>query len=404
MQKAFKYRIYPNKLQQDFLAQQFGATRFVFNYFLNQRKNEYLTSKTSLNYYDNAKSLTELKQQDGYDWLYDINAQTLQASLRNLETAYTNFFQKRTKFPNFKKRSNKQCIKIPQAFRIENNHLWIPKLKSGIRLVQHRPTVGKIICLFISKTATEKYFVSILCEIDDAKPLPKTDKQIGIDLGLTNLLTTSDNEIIANPRNRKRLQKKLAYKQKQLSKKQKGSNNRNKSRIEVAKIHEQIANSRLDYLHKISNRLVSENQTIITETLSVANMMKNHKLAGAISDASWSELLRQLKYKSEWYGRTFSQIDRFFPSSKTCNGCQFVLETLSLAIREWGCPNCKQHNKRDHNAAKNILDMGLKNLSGIGMLLDIKQKLVEALIPADGIVSVGKSSRRNKKLLPLWQG
>jgi putative transposase len=398
MQKSFHFRIYPNEKQRGFLAQQFGAARFVYNYFLLQRKQEYLNSKKSLNYYDNAKSLTELKAKPEYEWLYGINAQTLQASLRNLETAYTNFFQKRSRFPNFKKRSNKQCIKIPQAFRIENNHLFIPKLKSGIRLNQHRKLDGKTICIFISKTSSDKYYASILCEIVEATLLHPSEKKIGIDLGLTHLLTTSDGEAIHNPKHSKRLQKKLAFKQRQLSKKQKGSNNRNKARKQVALIHEQIANSRSDYLHKVSKRLIDENQVIVSETLSVINMMKNHCLAGSIADASWGELLRQLKYKSGWYGRTFVQIDRFFPSSKTCGGCQYVLNSLPLSVREWDCPNCKQHNHRDINAAKNILD-----ISGYGTQSDTKQKRGEALTSDDFLLKIVKVKSLKREISPLGQ-
>jgi putative transposase len=405
VQRAYKYRIYPTAEQQEFFSRQFGAARFVYNYFLNQRKTEYLNNGKSLNYYDNSKELTTLKTQDGYAWLYDINSQTLQASLRNLEVSYTNFFAKRAKFPKFKKRSNKQCIKIPQNFKVEGKKLFIPKFKTGIEIVLHQSLPTKPTCCFISKTPTNKYYASFLYEVD-IQPLSKSDQTIGIDLGLTNLLITSNGGAIANPKHSKKLQKKLAFKQRQLSKKQKGSNNRNKARIQVALIHEQIANSRNDYLHKVSKKLVDENQVIITETLAVANMMKNHNLAGAIQDASWGELLRQLEYKSGWYGRTFYQIDMFFPSSKTCNGCQFIMDTLSLSMREWDCPNCQQHNDRDINAACNIRDQGIKNLSiakaidgtsGCGMQSDDKQKLGEAFSSADGSVSVSKKSRRNEK-------
>jgi putative transposase len=390
-QKAFKYRIYPTKLQQDFLAQQFGAVRFVYNRFLSNRKDEYLNNKKSLNYYDDAKSLTNLKTQDGYEWLYDINSQTLQASLRNLEVSYQNFFKKRSKFPRFHKKSNKQCIKIPQHFSIENDKLFIPKLKTGIEIVLHRDLPEKQTCCFISKTASNKYYVSFLCEVD-IKPLAKSKKTIGIDLGIKSLLVCSDGQVIPNQKHYRQSEKQLGYEQKQLSNKKQASNNKNKQRKVVAKINEYIANSRKDYLHKISKRLIDENQVIITESLSVKNMMKNHKLAKSIQDASWSELIRQLDYKSKWYGRTFHQIDMFFPSSKTCNDCQFVVDSLPLNIREWSCPNCNKHNDRDLNASLNIRDVGLKDLtviSGCGMQSDTKQKLAEA--------SGSKLSRRSKK-------
>ena len=387
-QKSFQYRIYPTKLQQDFLAKQFGAVRFVYNRFLANRKDEYLNNKKSLTYYDDAKNLTELKTKDGYNWLYDINSQTLQASLRNLEVAYQNFFKKRAKFPTFHKKSNKQCIKIPQYFLIENNKLYIPKLKTGIEIVLHRKLPEKQTCCFISKTASGKYYVSFLCEVD-IKPLAKSNKTVGIDLGIKSLLVCSDGQIVPNQKYYRKSENKLRYEQKQLSKKQKGSSNKNKQRKVVARINEYIANSRKDYLHKVSKKLIDENQVIITESLFVKNMMKNHCLAKSITDCGWGELLRQLDYKSIWYGRTFYQIDMFFPSSKTCNGCQFVADSLPLNIREWACPNCKQHNNRDLNASLNIRDKGLKDLSGCGIQSDIKQKLVEA--------SGSNQSRRSKK-------
>jgi len=379
MQKAFKFRFYPTEAQKDFLSQQFGAVRFIYNFFLAHRKDEYLNNKKSLTYYDDAKGLTELKSKNGYEWLYDINSQTLQASLRNLEVAYTSFFKKRTKFPRFHSKKNRQSIKIPQNFKIENNRLFIPKLKDGIKINQHQPLAGKITCCFISKTPSDKYYVSILCETDTVQ-LKKNDNVIGIDLGSKYLVVSSDKNKIDNPKFYRKLEKKLIFEQRQLSHKQKGSNNKNKQRKVVAKIHERIANSRNDFLHKLTKQLIDENQVIIAETLSVKNMMKNHCLAKSISDASWGELVRQLEYKSKWYGRTFHQIDKFFPSSKTCHNCQFVLNDLPLSIREWDCPSCKQHHDRDINASLNIRDKGMidLNLSGCGIQSDIKQKRGEA--------------------------
>jgi putative transposase len=401
MQRAFQYRIYPTKDQQEFLARQFGAVRFVYNRFLSNRKDEYLNNKKSLNYYDDAKSLTELKSQDGYEWLYEINSQTLQASLRNLEVSYQNFFKKRAKFPRFHSRKNKQCIKIPQHFKIEDcslrgdkiedHKLFIPKLKEGIEIILHRDLPKKQTCCFISKTSSDRYYVSFLCEVE-IEPLEKSDSIIGIDLGIKSLIVSSNGQVIENKNFYKRSEKKLAYDQRQLSKKKLGSSNRNKQRKEVAKINEYIANCRKDYLHKVSKKLIDENQVIITESLSVKNMMSNHYLAKSITDASWSELLRQLEYKANWYGRTFYQIYKFFPSSKTCNHCQFVLDDLPLSIREWNCPNCKEQNDRDLNAALNIRDKGMKDLSGLGINSDIKQKLVERL---------PKATLRSKKPLAL---
>lgn len=376
-QKAFQYRIYPTKQQQDFLAKQFGAVRFVYNRFLANRKDEYLNNKKSLNYYDDAKTLTELKNQSGYEWLYDINSQTLQASLRNLEVSYQNFFKKRAKFPHFHSKKNKQCVKIPQHFKIKNGELFIPKLEEGIKIVFHCPLPEKQTCCFISKTSSDKYYVSFLCEVD-IKPLVKSNKTIGIDLGIKSLLVSSDGQVIPNQKYLKRSEKKLAYEQRQLSKR-KQNKQKEKQRKKVAKIHEYISNCRKDNLHKISKKLINENQVIIAESLSIKNMMQNHLLAKGIQDASWGELLRQLEYKSKWYGRTFYQIDKFFPSSKTSNCCQFIIDDLPLNIREWNCPICNSLLNRDLNAAKNIRDKGLKDLSGLGIKSDIKQKLVKAL-------------------------
>lgn len=384
MQKAFKFRLYPTEAQKEFLSRQFGAVRFVYNHFLAIRKDEYLNNKKSLNYYDDAKHLTELKNQDGYEWLYEINSQTLQASLRNLEVSYQNFFKKRTKFPKFHSKKNRQCIKIPQNFKVKNNKLYIPKLKTGIEIRQHQAIAGKMISCLLSKTPTDKYFVSILCETD-FEPLNIHESIAGIDLGIKHLIVSSTGQRVENPKFTRQMEKKLAYEQKQLSKKQPGSNNKNKQRKIVAKTHEYIANSRKDFLHKTSKKLIDENQVIIAESLSVKNMMRNHCLAKSINDAGWGELLRQLEYKAKWYGRTFHQIDKFFPSSKTCNGCQFILDELPLNVREWDCPNCKQHNNRDLNAAMNIRDKGLKDLSGCGTQSDIKQKLAEASASAESL-------------------
>jgi putative transposase len=378
--KSYKFRIYPTKEQQGFLARQFGAARFIYNLFLAKRKEEYMNNKKSLNYFDDAKSLTLMKKEEGFEWLNDINSQTLQSSLRNLEVAYQNFFKKRAMFPKFHAKSNKQCIKIPQNFCVEDAKLYIPKLKTGIKIVLHRELPSKPTCCFISKTPSGRYYASFPCE-EEVKPLPKLNHAVGIDLGIKSLLVTSDGEVIDNKNVYRSMEKVLAYEQRQLSKKKKGSKSREKQRLVVAKINEYIANCRRDHLHKVTKQLIDENQVIITESLAVKNMIKNHCLAKSIQDASWGELLRQLDYKAEWYGRTLYQIDRWFPSSKTCNDCQFVVDSLPLNIREWTCPHCKRHHDRDANAALNIRDKGLldlRDLSGCGMQSDTKQKRVEA--------------------------
>jgi putative transposase len=383
--KAFRYRIYPSKEQEAFLAKSFGCNRFVFNFFLNRRKQEYTNSKNNLNYYDLAKELTQLKQRQEFSWLNDVNSQMLQSSLRNIETAYTKFFTKQNKFPRFKSKKNEQCFKIPQAFSIEDGLLWIPKLKSGIKIRLHSPIGGKFVSCCIRKTCSGKYYASIQTELEIAK-LPLSNNKVGLDLGIKHLITDSNGNKIDNLKAYKSKQKKLAYRSKQLSKKQKGSSNRNKARILLALIHEKISNIRKDYLHKLSHKIVSDNQVIICEDLSVIKMMKNHNLSKSIVDASWGELLRQLEYKSEWYGRTFYKIDKYFPSSKMCNQCNYVLQDMELKVREWECPKCHAKHDRDKNAANNILEQGLKDLGLWNVIPEknsekdsLKQKLGEAL-------------------------
>ena len=377
--KTFRYRIYPTEDQKVLLAKHFGAKRFVYNFFLDERKKTYLESKKSLNYYDNAKRLTEIKHSEEYIWMKEINSQSLQSSLRDLDVAYTRFFSKQGMFPRFKSRHDKQSFRIPQFVEYKDGELWIPKFKKAITVKEDRPLTGEILFATISKTPTNKYFVSIICNTD-YKPYAKNKNNIGVDLGIKDLAICSDGKVYENIKVTKKHEKILAYEQRQLSKKQKGSKNRNKQRIKVAKVHERIGNARLNHIHNITTTIVRENQTICVEDLSVKNMMKNHCLSKSISDASWGEFLRQLKYKSEWNGRNLVSINKFFPSSKTCNKCKFINQDLTLADREWVCPSCGEKLNRDLNASENILEQGINNFnSGCGIYSESKQKLVEAL-------------------------
>ncbi len=285
-------------------------------------------------------------------------------------------------------------------------------MKTLIKIKQDRELPSKPSSVTISKTPSGKYYASFICKIEQ-DPLPELNKQIGIDLGIKDLVITSNGDHFSNSKLTKQFQKELTHKQRKLSKKKKGSNNRNKARIEVAKVHEKITFKRLDSLHKISRKLINENQVIIAEDLNVAGMIQNHKLAKAIQDVSWYELIRQLKYKSEWAGRTFHQISTWFPSSKTCNNCHYIMDKLPLSIRNWICPNCHIEHDRDINAAKNILEKGLKDLedmkdskdlknskelqkSGLGTKSDLKQKLVEALPSAEESKRKPKARRQGK--------
>lgn len=385
--KAYIFRLYPSNSQIELLAKHFGCCRFIYNHFLRQRIDYYTLNKgkekQSLNYHDTAKMLTELKKQPDTSWLNESNSQSLQQSLRHLDNAYNNFFNNGFKFPNFKKKSRKQSFSVPQHFKIdvETKQLHIPKL-SPLKIVLHRKIEGKMKNVTISKTPSGKYFASILCEIErDIKPKQKGG-EIGIDLGLKSFLVASNGEIVYAPKYLHKSESKLKYFQKLLSRKIKGSNRKNKARIRVARIHEKISNQRNDFLHKLSCRLVSENQAIFTENLNVKGIMANHCLAKSVSDSGWSEFIRQLKYKTKWDGVYFGQIDRFFPSSKRHNSCGWINESLTLADREWTCQGCGQVVDRDFNAAQNILQFGK---------LQVGQELSEPL----------KRSRRDGAVRPL---
>lgn len=362
--RTYKFRLYPNKVQADLLARHFGCARFVYNYFLNQRKEQYRLTGKSDNYYAQAKALTALKKQETTAWLKDVNSQTLQFAIRSLEVAYTNFFQKRAKFPNFKSKHSKNSFTVPQFASIADNWLFIPKFKEGIKCRVHREIKGKIGKVTISKTPSGKYFVSVFTEEEYATPLERTNKSVGVDMGLKNLLITSEGETFKNNRYARRYERKLAKAQQHLSRKKKGSRGFENQKLKVARLHEKIANCRADYLHKCSISLVRRYDTICIEDLNVKGMERNHHLAKSITDASWGSFVSMLAYKAEWNGKKVVKIDRYFPSSQTCNVCGYVnKQTKDLSVREWECPICHTHHNRDVNAAINILRFGLNHIS-----------------------------------------
>ena len=361
--KTYKFRIYPTAEQEVLLAKHFGCTRFVYNHFLNERKEQYQKDKKSDNYYAQAKSLTEIKKKEDTEWLKEVNSQTLQFALRSLDTAFLNFFRGNAQFPKFKSRKHKNTFTIPQFGSISNGLLYIPKFKDGIKINLHRDVVGKIGKMNIAKTPTGKYYVSIFTE-QIIEELPKTNKQVGIDLGIKDFVITSDNKKFKNNRYTKKYAKKLKKAQQHLSRKKKGSNGFEKQKLKVAKIHEKIASCRLDTLHKVSYELVRDNGLIVIEDLHVKGMIKNHKLSKHIADASWGNFVNLLQYKCDWYGRELVKVNRFFPSSKTCNVCGWINQNLNLSIREWTCKSCGVVHDRDGNASINILKEGLKYTSG----------------------------------------
>jgi putative transposase len=322
--KSFKFRIYPNGEQEFLMAKHFGACRFVFNHYLNRRKESYLEDKTSLNYYDNANDLTQLKKDENFNWLKEINSQSLQSSLRNLDTAYGKFFRKQTKFPRFKSKYDRQSFKIPQNVLIIENKLTIPKFKEGIKINLHREIEGKIIFATISKSTTGKYYVSLTCEVQ-YQPYEKTGSKVGIDTGIKDLAILSDGTTYENIKTLKNNLKKLKYESKTTYlRKVKGSSSRNKQRKNLAVLHEKITNVRKDYLHKVSTEIIKNHDVICIEDLAVKNIMKNHKLAQAMSDVSLGSFYGMLEYKSGWNNKQFVKIDRFFPSSKMCSNCGWI--------------------------------------------------------------------------------
>jgi putative transposase len=361
MRKAFKYRFYPTTEQESLLRRTMGCARLVYNKALAARTEAWYERQERIDFVKTSSMLTAWKKEEGLDFLNEVSSVPLQQGLRNLQKAFTNFFAGRTKYPNFKKKSNGGSAEFTKAaFRWRDGQVFLAKCTEAlpIRWSRDLPFGCEPSTITVKLEPSGRWFVSLLVDTDIAQ-LPKTDKQIGLDVGVTSLIATSNGDKIANPKHFKQLRKKLKSVQKALSRKQKGSNNRHKARIEVAKIHAQITDARLDFLHKLTTQLVRENQTIVVEDLAIKNMVKNHKLAVSISDASWGELIRQLAYKCEWYGRELIKIDRWFPSSKRCGNCGHIVDKLPLNIREWECPKCGVNHDRDINASKNILAAGL---------------------------------------------
>ncbi len=369
VKRAYKERFYPTPEQEKLLAQSFGCARFVYNNTLRFRTDAYNNDGKSVSHSEAEKRLVSLKKE--FPWLNDVSSVLLQQCLRDQQEAFKNFWTGRAKYPNFKKKHSKQSIRLTKAaFKVKKGQLFIAKSKEPLNIRWSRELPSEPSSVTISKDRAGRYFVSMLCEFD-AKPMPISNKTVGIDLGLNDLFITSDGEKSGNPRHTRRYEKKLAYLQRKLAKKQKGSSNRAKARLKVARLHAKIADCRMDATHKASRKLINENQVVVCENLAVKNMIRNPKLAKHIADANWGEFVRQLQYKAEWSERTVVEIDRFFPSSKRCSSCGFVHETMPLSVREWDCPECNTHHDRDINAAINIKTAGLAGLAcgatGTGM-------------------------------------
>ena len=362
MLKAYKYRIYPNEEQEIQLNKTFGCTRFIYNQMLADRIKSYEENK-DLDI-KIIKYPTPAQYKKEYEWLKEVDSLALANAQMNLDKAYKNFFRdKSVGFPKFKsKKDNHKSYTTNNqngTIYIENNRIKIPKLKSMIKIKQHREFVGLIKSCTISQNPSGKYFISILVDTENIQ-LPKLDTKVGIDLGIKEFAITSDGEMFSNPKWLNKSEKRLRKLQKDLSRKQKGSNNRRKDRLKVAKLHEKISNQRKDYLHKISHYIISENQVIVIEDLKVSNMIKNHKLAKSIANVSWFEFRRQLEYKSEWYGRELIIAPSNYASSQLCSNCgNKSSQTKDLSCRTYICPVCGMIMDRDINASKNLLKLAM---------------------------------------------
>ena len=369
VKRAFKYRFHPTDEQAAELARTFGCVRKVYNMALAARSEAWTLRQERVDYNTTSAMLTEWKKTEELAFLNEVSSVPLQQALRHLQGAYTNFFAKRAKYPHFKsrKKSRASAEYTTSAFRYRNGNLTLAKMAGPLDIVWSRPLPegSEPSKVTVSRDASGRWFVSMLCE-DTIQALPKAvdpvtgaARAVGIDVGLTSLLTLSTGEKIANPRHGKADRKALAKAQRELARKEKGSNNRDKARVKVARVHARITDRRTDHLHKLTTRLVRENQTIVIEDLNIAGMVKNHSLARAVSDASWFQFRGMLEYKCAWYGRELIAVDQWYPSTKTCSACGHVVAKMPLNVRDWTCARCATVHDRDVNAAINILAAGL---------------------------------------------
>ena len=362
VKRAYKYRFYPTPQQVGLLNRTFGSVRYVYNRALAEQSRAWTQEQKRVTFADTCRMLTAWKNDPKTAWLYEVSNVALQQGLQHLQNAYVNFWARRARYPGFKskRKSRASATFTASGFRYRDGQVWLAKMAAPLAIVWSRPLPegAEPSTVTVSRDAAGRWHISILVECA-VGTLPAADTTVGVDAGITSLVTLSTGEKVTNPRHERRDRARLAKAQRALSRKQKGSANRARARVTVARVHARITDRRRDHLHQLSTRIIRENQTVIIEDLSVRNMVRNHTLARAISDASWSEFRRQLEYKADWYGRTVIAIDRFCPSSKTCSACGVITAKMPLNIREWTCAACGVRHDRDVNAAKVIRAEGL---------------------------------------------
>jgi putative transposase len=366
VKRAYRYRFYPTPDQADLLNRTFGSVRYVYNRALAERSRAWTQEQRRVTFADTCRMLTAWKAEPETAWLYEVSNVALQQGLQHLQQAYVGFWGKRSKYPRFKSRhwSRASATFTTSGFRYRDGRVALAKMSEPLDIRWSRPLPAGAApsTVTVSRDAAGRWHISLLCECL-VSPLPSSGQSVGIDAGITSLVTLSTGEKVTNPRHERRDRVRLAKAQRNLARKTKGSANRQKARVKVARVHARIADRRRDHLHKLSTRIIRESQTVIIEDLSVRNMVANHSLARAISDASWSQFRAMLEYKAAWYGRTVVAIDRFYPSSKTCSACGAIAAKMPLNIRDWTCAACGTAHDRDVNAAMNIRAAGLAVLA-----------------------------------------